>query len=323
MSETGPIFSSFGNLSIGSAGQDVSDVQLSLNNRPPSSSPQLDPDGIFGKMTDTRVREFQRNNRLVVDGIVGPQTRAALAGNEPGISNYGCDCCQPEDLSMGQNREYTEFFRNNRVNAGSQFGFTGSGITIASAATGCGPLRMLDDTQKAFARTVYGESLDFSTIYISTKKGFGGRKFTAAFPDSNETVQIMALGSYSPGRNLLIHELAHVWQSQHHSNKYRFMYNAVDSMKEALKASGLAIFGDPMVSLNHWYPMYYPFDAYAYDPSAPFSSLAAEQMAKAIENGEVAIVAHIKGVTMNMVDSSCVTALSKPGYADHRLPGIK
>jgi hypothetical protein len=38
----------------------------------------LAPDGIFGPVTDSRVREFQGLNQLEVDGIVGPHTTAAL-----------------------------------------------------------------------------------------------------------------------------------------------------------------------------------------------------------------------------------------------------
>jgi peptidoglycan hydrolase-like protein with peptidoglycan-binding domain len=34
-------------------------------------------DGDFGSNTDRRVRQYQKDNRLTVDGIVGPQT----AGN--------------------------------------------------------------------------------------------------------------------------------------------------------------------------------------------------------------------------------------------------
>ena len=33
-----------------------------------------EPDGVFGKMTDQAVRNFQKDNGLVVDGIVGPKT---------------------------------------------------------------------------------------------------------------------------------------------------------------------------------------------------------------------------------------------------------
>ncbi|AZR73616.1 cell wall hydrolase [Anoxybacter fermentans] len=35
-------------------------------------------DGIFGKMTEKAVREFQKDNGLIVDGVVGPQTYKAL-----------------------------------------------------------------------------------------------------------------------------------------------------------------------------------------------------------------------------------------------------
>jgi hypothetical protein len=35
-------------------------------------------DGVFGPITERAVKRFQRRRRLVVDGIVGPQTRAAL-----------------------------------------------------------------------------------------------------------------------------------------------------------------------------------------------------------------------------------------------------
>jgi hypothetical protein len=39
-------------------------------------------DGVFGPITERAVKRFQRSNGLLVDGIVGPQTRAAL-GLEP------------------------------------------------------------------------------------------------------------------------------------------------------------------------------------------------------------------------------------------------
>lgn len=38
----------------------------------------LYPDGIFGIMTEEAVRDFQRENNLTVDGIVGPATLAKL-----------------------------------------------------------------------------------------------------------------------------------------------------------------------------------------------------------------------------------------------------
>lgn len=53
----------------GSRGEDVKTLQRRLN---------LIADGIFGKLTDEAVREFQKNHGLSVDGIVGPRTWAAL-----------------------------------------------------------------------------------------------------------------------------------------------------------------------------------------------------------------------------------------------------
>lgn len=52
-------------LKRGSKGDLVKTLQKSLN---------LQADGIFGPITEEAVKEFQRNNKLVVDGIVGSST---------------------------------------------------------------------------------------------------------------------------------------------------------------------------------------------------------------------------------------------------------
>ena len=65
-------------LQQGTYGQGVDMIQLSLNNHPPTLLPLLKVDGVFGARTDARVREFQRNNGLTPDGVVGKDTRAAL-----------------------------------------------------------------------------------------------------------------------------------------------------------------------------------------------------------------------------------------------------
>lgn len=34
----------------------------------------LEADSIFGSITDSKIKEYQRNNNLIVDGIVGKNT---------------------------------------------------------------------------------------------------------------------------------------------------------------------------------------------------------------------------------------------------------
>jgi hypothetical protein len=67
----------------GSSGREVSELQSKLNANGPTFLPRLAVDSIFGPRTDARVREFQRLSGLQVDGIVGPNTRAALDRRSP------------------------------------------------------------------------------------------------------------------------------------------------------------------------------------------------------------------------------------------------
>lgn len=56
-------------LQLGSKGTDVKILQARLN---------LLADGIFGKLTEEAVKDFQRSKGLLVDGIVGDKTWSAL-----------------------------------------------------------------------------------------------------------------------------------------------------------------------------------------------------------------------------------------------------
>ncbi|NES64081.1 MAG: peptidoglycan-binding protein [Okeania sp. SIO2D1] len=58
----------------GSRGNDVERLQMTLNEMGYS----LVRDGIFGSNTEAAVKEFQKDSRLEVDGIVGPLTWYAL-----------------------------------------------------------------------------------------------------------------------------------------------------------------------------------------------------------------------------------------------------
>lgn len=65
-------------LSRGDTGDRVRMLQRGLNETFPAYS-KLATDSSFGPSTERVVREFQRRAGLVVDGIVGPATQAALA----------------------------------------------------------------------------------------------------------------------------------------------------------------------------------------------------------------------------------------------------
>ena len=64
------------NLRHGSRGNDVRWLQYELT----QAGYGIVIDGIFGSKTDKCVRDFQLQNGLQVDGVVGPITRAALVG---------------------------------------------------------------------------------------------------------------------------------------------------------------------------------------------------------------------------------------------------
>lgn len=253
-----------------------------------------------------------------MEALIGPSVAASR----------GCDCCNGEQSVSAQSSIVAGQFsalqpvavRNVAAAGGNTLGFAGNPSALSASS---GPIRMLDPSQQAAAVAVYGTSLDFSTIFITDKTGLGNRPFTVAFPDKGQIVQIMNCGTFSPSKDTLIHELCHVWQSQHHSDKFRYMVNAVDSQAGAAVANAAAVADDPIVMLNKDFPLFWPFDAYASNPGLPFTSLAAEQMASAVERGVSAIVAHVRGIAMNAVDPACVTALSKPGFADRRMPGVK
>ena len=65
-------------IKLGSRGDDVKVLQQKLN---------LAVDGIFGPLTQEAVKEFQKNNGLTVDGIVGTNTwtKLGIATNKRNI----------------------------------------------------------------------------------------------------------------------------------------------------------------------------------------------------------------------------------------------
>ncbi|OEF96031.1 spore cortex-lytic enzyme [Desulfuribacillus alkaliarsenatis] len=69
------------NLSMGSRGDDVSELQTRLQELGYYTA---NIDGIFGHQTLYAVRRYQQDYGLKVDGIVGPQTRGSLEQNTQG-----------------------------------------------------------------------------------------------------------------------------------------------------------------------------------------------------------------------------------------------
>lgn len=153
------------------------------------------------------------------------------------------------------------------------------------------------------AKGVYGGSLLYTDIWISDSLGAGGRPWTIWTPLGC----VMNLGSVayrSPGSNssLLIHELAHCWQSQHHPSPVAFMANSVASQAAAAAAGG---------------------SAYCYRPGKSFGSYAAEQNAQQVQNGEPAIVAHVASVPAGAVDGANVRSLFVPRWETPGIPGVR
>jgi hypothetical protein len=72
-------------LSRGTTGLDVSELQAALNFHVRAPATPLKPDGVFGPLTEARVRDFQTRAQLKPDGLVGPATIGALHRRVAGV----------------------------------------------------------------------------------------------------------------------------------------------------------------------------------------------------------------------------------------------
>ena len=143
-----------------------------------------------------------------MDGIVGPKTWGALESDSSLFpERTGCNCGQHDPANQGIG-ELVKSLYFQAVNLGAVLGlgaFNSGGSGTASA--GSGPLRMLTDTQKSTLQPFFGNSVDYSTVFLSDKSGAQGRPFTIACPDTNQTVQIINAGTFTPRDRTLIHEV--------------------------------------------------------------------------------------------------------------------
>jgi hypothetical protein len=168
----------------------------------------------------------------------------------------------------------------------------------------------LTPAQIATARGIYGSSIDYSNVYITDISGLGGRAFTVYVPFRG--IQVINAGTLSPGTSLLIHEMAHVWQSQHATDPKAFMTNSVTSQAMAMARNVAEGSTDPQ----------FPYSSYAYVPGRAFADYAAEQIANQIENGETAIISHVAGVSAGTTDPDNDTSLATARVEDTRTSGV-
>jgi len=178
------------------------------------------------------------------------------------------------------------------------------GITLPTG------LRFLDSTEQTMATGVYGGSVNFNKVLLSNAVGGGGRPFTTYVPSpipgiSGGTVINIGPSAYNtPGsnRNLLIHELAHSWQSQHHPNPAQFMVNSIESQAAAALAGA---------------------SAYCYVPGKYFGFYGAEQIAEQVEKGESAIISEVASASPGSTHAGNMLSLTVPRWERRGDPGVK
>ena len=129
----------------------------------------------------------------------------------------------------------------------------------------------LDTSQRNSARNVFGESLDLDAIRVLYRSPSGAKGVCLVGPLPGQNTLLLS----STAELLLIHELTHAWQSQHHSVPGKYSWNSLASMQMAEKGKTSA----------YWYQVV---------PEKPFDQYAAEQIADQVENGESRIVAHVR-----------------------------
>lgn len=137
---------------MGSVGAEVRKLQEAMNLLAPTVLPPLAVDGIFGSKTRARVREFQRNNKLVDDGVVGPLTLQAiqlalkLLGLQPPTPVPGSQAVRPINQAMlgtpGTNNLVEQFLPSIGLIAESTFraGVASNAFDFRSSAPSVGRL---------------------------------------------------------------------------------------------------------------------------------------------------------------------------------------
>ena len=107
-------------VSYGSQGSDVTELQKLLNNNGYS----LDVDGVYGAKTQAAVKDYQQKNNLAVDGIVGNNTWGALTkASTPAATTTPATSTQatkPDTQEKAKTFSYGEYKPNDAVSQAQQ-----------------------------------------------------------------------------------------------------------------------------------------------------------------------------------------------------------
>ena len=340
----------------GASGDHVRKIQTALIRLDGAT---IDVDSIYGGQTSRAVLAYKQKRDIVnrsyqsqADNIVGRMTVAAMDDElvaaerrnvaPPLTAKRLCGNCIQGNASLGMSiiqslidslRFRPKPFQASRFVA---LPVAGSAFPVGDSAPPAGSLvRPLSTAQQTRVKDVYGDSIDFSTVFISNKTGLGGLPFTMCLerndapfglvpgvPADAKAIQIMNCGTFEPDDDTLIHEMAHVWQSQHHSKPKQFMKASVDSQAMALATNGVLGFLDPSLRKNNW-PTHFPFSAYAYTPNKVFADYGVEQVANAIELVDQTVRAHVRSIRKGAVDPDNVLSLSQGKIDDRRKPRVR
>ena len=312
----------------GSAGLDVKVLQIQLNLAYPHKT-RLVVDGSFGPFTRARVVDFQRDKKLAADAIVGPLTWAAL-GQVHGqrSQSKGYVCCDNRNLyHQGHATHLAQAFLG--ITKPVLASITIGGLTVT---------QLMGSHWEKRARAVYGHSLFYDRIFLSSALGLQNRAFALPVfipPTSALLIPSLPLGGWvqvlnvgkQPSLSTIIHELGHAWQSQHHFEGGAYLKNCLACQAAALAANEVIGVLDAGVKSNSDWPVNFPMSAYAYIPGGPFGIYGGEQIAQQIENGEPHIVSYAKGIPPGMTDPSNSLSLgvglqNMRQMEDRRAPGV-
>jgi hypothetical protein len=304
----------------------------------------------YGRSTAAAVLAYKTKRGIInrayqskPDDIVGKMTIAALdqemfaRENDPQLDTDEV-CCNGDPFAVSMQPVVAQQFAEQLslqpgaalANAPSgALGFVGAVPASFSTFSLLSHFKPISAPQIAVATPVFGSSIDFRFVFLSDFKGASGRAFTIVVAG----MAVMNCGTFTPSNDKLIHELVHVWQSQHHSKPAAFIENSVKSQALAVTENEALALIDPTLKANPRFPSQFPRSPYACITGKPFSEYAAEQIAKQVERNFLAgagtpvaiatdpIVAHIKAVGPRGVDADNVTGLTTARTEDKRTTG--